>query len=215
MSDHHGLTKNMYRIVTENNQQYLEVQLQNDLIMKCELEHLHLIEERIWTGNKAKNKYTYYAKSRESKKRNQAHALFHRLAYPDFVQVDHINRNGLDNRICNVREGSGRVNPNNKRMQTNNKSGVKGVYRENGIKQRWCAQWNNIDGKKCRKGFGIKTYGEEQAFQLACQYREEQQNLANKVVFLPIPPNRYTVIKVGNEYHYSPIVITTRIILID
>lgn len=52
----------------------------------------------------------------------------------------------------NVRDGSGRVNPNNKKMQKNNKSGVKGVYQ---TKNYWVAQWNDINGKKTKKSFSI------------------------------------------------------------
>ena len=167
ISDKHGLTRNKYRVVDD----CLEVQLQGDLVMKCEIKHLPLVQSRIWTGNKAKDKYTYYVTSRESKKRKQKHALFHKLAFPKYREVDHINRDGLDNREYNVREGSRRVNANNKRMQKNNKSGVKGVYKENGKKARWVAQWCGKDSKRHKKGFGIFTHGEEKAFTLACEYR--------------------------------------------
>ena len=166
-SNAHNLTKNMYRIVGD----HLEVKLQNDLVMLCEIEHIPIVEERIWTANKSKGKYTYYTKSRDSKKRGQKHTLFHRRVYPEFPEVDHINRNGLDNRRCNIRNGKNYVNANNKRMQKNNTSGVKGVYKENGKKARWCSQWS-VEGKKRKKTFSIAKYGEEEAFRLACEHRE-------------------------------------------
>ena len=169
-SDKHGLTKNKYRYVSDEKTQWLEVKLQKELVFKCDVEHLPFVEERIWTGNKSKGKYTYYVKSRESVRRCQDHCLFHNRVFPQYREVDHINRDGLDNRSVNVRDGSGRVNPNNKKMQKNNKSGVKGVYQ---IGNSWIAQWIDINGKKTRKSFSISKYGEE-AFRMACEYREEQ-----------------------------------------
>lgn len=176
-SSENGFSKNMYRTVIDKNKQiYLEVQLQNDLIMKCDVEHLPLVEERIWTAYKGAGKYTYYVKSRASKKRNQEYCLFHRRAFPDLKEIDHINRDGLDNRSINIREGSGKVNANNKRIQKNNVSGVKGVYYEGGAKARWKAQWNDIDGVKLTKSFACAKWGEDEAFAKACQWREEQHN---------------------------------------
>ena len=173
MSDIHGLTKNKYRFVTEEDgEMYVEVQLQNDLIMKCEMKHLPIVEERIWTGNRAADKYTYYAKSRNSKKRGQSYALFHRLAYPKLKEIDHINRDGLDNRERNIREGSGRVNANNKRKPRNNTSGYMGVFFESGAKPRWRAQWTDINVKKSTKSFAVSKWGDE-AFNKACEWRED------------------------------------------
>lgn len=174
ISDEYDLTKNMYRIVSDEFGTYVEVKLQNDLVMLCEVEHIPLVESRIWTGNKASDKYTYYVKCRASKKRNQDYALFHRLAYPQYKEIDHINRNGLDNRKQNIREGSGRVNANNRKMQKNNTSGTKGVYFEGGKKPRWRAQWINKQGEKKSKSFAVGRYGDK-AKQTAIDFRNEQQ----------------------------------------
>ena len=174
ISDKHGLTKNMYRIINwEGEEPYLEVLLQHNITMLCDLKHLSLVEDRIWTANKGKDKYTHYAKSRESKKRNQKYGLFHRISFPQYKECDHINRNGLDNRSVNIREGRARVNANNKRIQKNNKSGVKGVFYENGTKPRWRAQWNNVNGKKCSKSFGISKWGDD-SYNLACECRDQE-----------------------------------------
>lgn len=173
-SDNYKGIKNRHRIIICESGNYLEVELQNGLTMKCDIEHLPIVEERIWTANKGKGKYTYYVKSRKSVIRNQDHILFHNRAFPHLIEVDHINRDGLDNRSCNIREGSGRVNANNKRMQVNNKSGVKGVYKENaraGRSERWVAQWNDEEGKKRKKAFAISLYGEDEAYRLACEHR--------------------------------------------
>lgn len=66
--------------------------------------------------------------------------LAHRLAW--FLhhrewpaeEVDHINGNRQDNRICNLRESSHTQNNHNQPMRRNNKSGVKGVHRSRGGK---------------------------------------------------------------------------------
>ena len=178
VSDCHGLTKNKYRYVEDEKGTWLEVKLQGDLTFKCDVEHLPFIEERIWTGNKSKGKYTYYVVSRESKRRGQDHCLFHTRVYPDLEQVDHINRDGLDNRSVNVREGGGRINPNNKRIQKNNTSGVKGVFQSG---NSWSAQWVGVDGKRKRKSFSISKYGEN-AFIMACEYREREQAITEEAL---------------------------------
>ena len=177
ISDNMGMTKNQYRYVYDKHFRvdYLEVKLQNGIIMKCDENHLPIVEERIWTANKSKGKKTYYVKSRESKKRNQQYALFHRLAFPEYEQVDHINGDGLDNRRINIREGKGRINALNKsKLFKNNSSGFKGVFRENGKTPRWCAQWNNIEGKRKKKSFSVFKYGEEQAKQKAIHFRKTE-----------------------------------------
>ena len=98
--------------------------------------------------------------------------LVHRLFYPEFSEVDHIDRNGLNNLRCNTREGGNRVNANNKSMQTNNTSGTIGVFFEDGSKARWRAQWSDIDGKKHNKSFSVAKYGDN-AYIKACEFREE------------------------------------------
>lgn len=72
---------------------------------------------------------------------NKKRYYLHRLAYlyeygfiPD--EVDHINRNRSDNRIVNLRDGSGAVNRRNKSLSYNNTSGKTGVkFYEN--RNRW------------------------------------------------------------------------------
>ena len=59
--------------------------------------------------------------------------LAHRLAWalsfgslPEH-QIDHINNNKTDNRLCNLRKATASENQWNKRRQTNNSTGFKGV----------------------------------------------------------------------------------------
>lgn len=58
----------------------------------------------------------------------------------------------------------------NHRKQSNNTSGVVGVIKEEGVRYR--AVWVELNGKPKRKSFSINKYGEEEAFRLACETRE-------------------------------------------
>jgi hypothetical protein len=67
------------------------------------------------------------------------------LQAPAGTEPDHINRNGLDNRRCNLRVATRSQNSCNRRIRTDNRSGFRGVSREIG-RQRWRATIR-IDGK--------------------------------------------------------------------
>ena len=56
-------------------------------------------------------------------------------------QIDHINGDKTDNRICNLRDVVNAENARNSAMKSNNTSGVSGVYlhKQTG---KWCAQIN-------------------------------------------------------------------------
>lgn len=64
-----------------------------------------------------------------NKKRYLAHRLawLYTYGYMPKQQIDHINGNRSDNRICNLREANASQNQYNKKLNLNNTSGVKGV----------------------------------------------------------------------------------------
>lgn len=79
----------------------------------------------------------------------------HRIAWALYygcdpvVQIDHINGNGSDNRICNLRLATSSENNRNRRLSSRNKSGVKGVFR---------VKWANSERWRVSVGYGAGQY---------------------------------------------------------
>jgi|15BtaG_2_1085339.scaffolds.fasta_scaffold00099_15 hypothetical protein len=72
------------------------------------------------------------------------------------AQIDHINHNRSDNRLCNLREVSHAENQRNKGMNSRNKSGVTGVFWDF-VNNKWKAQIK-FEGKVVNLGrFSAKT----------------------------------------------------------
>lgn len=87
------------------------------------------------------NKKTGHRRIRVNGKLYYAHRLawfFVHKSWPN-KQIDHVNLNPDDNRLCNLRLASHNDNKHNERKRKTNKSGYKGVFRCN-FTGRWRAE---------------------------------------------------------------------------
>lgn len=81
-------------------------------------------------------------------KQYKAHRIVWLLNYGKFPksELDHINRNKLDNRIENLRESNRKEQNNNKDFKKNKKTGCIGIYIDNtkGLKKKYATKINGI-----------------------------------------------------------------------
>lgn len=97
-------------------------------------------------------KWTYdrgYARRNDKKKKIYLHRLINKT--PLGFQTDHINQNKLDNRKCNLRNANHKINSINRGLQSNNKSGYRGVAWCKYVKKWESYIWNNR--KKINLGY--------------------------------------------------------------
>jgi hypothetical protein len=92
----------------------------------------------------------YYVKRRTRRKGGPRHIWLHRfiLDAPPGVEVDHINRDGLDNRRANLRFATPAENQWNSGRRIDNRTGFKGVY-WNKRKKQFRAQIKRHGVQRC------------------------------------------------------------------
>ena len=155
---------------------YYEVEIFGDgkyHIGQIDIDFLERFTERTWNALKGGNNFYMYGTKTIKFPYNQ---YFHRLVLPGVEKVDHSNRNGLDNRKKNLKDGSDGVNQNNRALQKTNISGVNGIFFDK-TQQRWRSTWYE-NGKQQYKWFSIKKYGsEEKAKQKAIEYRKAMNGI--------------------------------------
>lgn len=96
---------------------------------------------------------------------------------PDGMFVDHKDQNKINNRLDNLRLVTKAGNNQNHPLRKDSTSGVVGVNlsthhnKDGSVREYWRAVW--FEGGKVRnKCFNVKKYGHDNAFELACDYRE-------------------------------------------
>lgn len=83
--------------------------------------------------------YGYVVSCYSGTKNSRKGVKMHRLLLPEFEQIDHINNKKNDNRKINLRKVTDSQNNMNRKLRSNNTSGVTGVYWDKSS-QKWFAQ---------------------------------------------------------------------------
>ena len=91
------------------------------------------------------------------------------------LEIDHIDGNPSNNIVSNLRVVDGSMNRKNQKLCSRNTSGVIGVslMAKMGCPINWVAYWYDMHKKPKSKSFSINKYGNNEAFKLACEYREQ------------------------------------------
>lgn len=119
----------------------------------------------VYKDNHAK---TYYASSKEGK----LHRIIMSLKKHDGLVVDHINKNGLDNRTKNLRVVNASINNRNTNIRKTNVFNCRGIMEtENSIR----CYWYDLNKKKMYKSFSKKKYGRDEAIEMAIQLRKQME----------------------------------------
>ena len=102
------------------------------------------------------------------------HKIVYELHNPGSIGiVDHIDLCKTNNSIGNLRLVTEDINSRNSKQFSTNTSGVTGVCYRGGKYPSWRATWvDPKTGRRMDKGFGIKTFGFDLAFSLACEFRK-------------------------------------------
>ncbi|MFS0643853.1 HNH endonuclease [Siminovitchia sp. 179-K 8D1 HS] len=135
---------------------------------------LNDVKKYSWSTYKSRKRHYAHAHIGEGKYIKMHRLIAEKLYGKSKKTVDHINKNGLDNRDVNLRYACNSTQGHNKGMFGHNTSGVKGVN-FNKLNNRWRAE---IDYKKKRYSKSFKTFEE------AVKQRKEWESKIQKGEFL-------------------------------
>lgn len=125
----------------------------------------------------SKNNNGYYLVELQGKSYRN-HRIIYNLFNGEIKEcIDHIDGDKSNNKISNLREITRQNNNKNRGVSSRNKSGKTGIfYCEKGNQKYWIASWqeNKVLKQKC---FSIKKFGDEEAFNLACNHRDTMLEL--------------------------------------
>jgi hypothetical protein len=115
--------------------------LTNGFITMVSSQDAKLIQDEVWTASIFQSKWLIYAK------RGKRSVRLHREILPDAIQVDHKNRNGLDNRRENLRSANATLNGGNRAKLATASSFFKGVsyHLKQALSKPWIARCGGRD----------------------------------------------------------------------
>ena len=166
-SNENNLTKNRIKIIDEKT---IQVKLTKDMIMTTDIQFSDLCQKYTLCSSKSgQENSSYYAVILI----NNVNHLFHKYITKNPMS-DHINRNPLDNRLCNLQKTTPKINNNNrgpsKKIEPCSfyEMGVRFLQKEEAFQARI-----KQNGREYTRSFSVKKYGYEGAKKLAIESRHE------------------------------------------
>jgi hypothetical protein len=172
-----GRTRNNYGFYTNSDGKEIGiVKLTRGKFMLFSKEHLPLVLAHTWWAQPDHN--NWYAATKIKHGEGRRMVQFHSLVLPEAKMVDHIDHNGLNNTITNLRPTNNQLNLFNSRRSKANTSGHKGISLiiKKDKEHRGLRYWQAsvmIHGKSIGKQFSVNVLGEEGAKNAAKAHRDQ------------------------------------------
>lgn len=163
--------RNRWRYKAGTDDLIIEIELTQNKVAEIDASRLAEVQTRKWNASKnKKGKYLWYAKTTIG---NQSPSM-HKILFPSIpALIDHIDGNGLNNTLINVRNGRNGVNERN-RVHITDAGVFNDVHRK-----LYRATWYEFNGKREQQRFKWADYGGiEGAYIAAKACRMENANRA-------------------------------------